>query len=327
LAERVAFPTSKREGRVALREALLELELADLRVHARDLAAGYQLGMHLSSKKGPGMEFLGHRAYTPGDDLRHLDRRSLLRHRRYLLREFQVETERPIHLLVDASASMNFMDAASSDARAARVIRSKSGYVRLLAAALALLAARAGDPVGLSLINSEKRQGALPDFLPPRGGTEQLERILVQLESAPNDVAVERTHAREVLLETVSRVPARATVLWLGDFLDETSEYEPYFAALGSKGRTLIAVQVLTNTEKTFPFRGPVVLVDPETGQRLETDAQKARDEYLLGLEKHNRALTETLLGLGGQLVDLTTNSDPRELFDRLNQQRRGRSA
>jgi uncharacterized protein (DUF58 family) len=317
----------QQKSRTALREALLTLELGDLRVQARELAAGYQLGSHLSSKKGPGMEFLGHRAYTPGDDLRHLDRRSLLRHKRYLLREFQVETERPIHLIVDASASMNFAD--PNDMAVGKAPsggpRSKSGFARLLAATLALLAARAGDPVGLSIVNGDDRPGKLPDFLPPKGGNEQMERIFVQLETAA-DADTSKDRAREVLLETLSRVPARATIIWLGDFLDEMTEYEPYFAALGAKGRTLVLVQVLTQTEATFPFRGPVVFVDPETQTRHETDAQKAREEYLSALGAHNRRLMDVALGLGAKFAQLTTDRDPRELLELLSRQRGGRS-
>ncbi len=58
--------------------------------------------------RGSGVEFGGYREYVPGDDLRWLDRRSLLRHDRLVVRQFETETDRTLSLLVDASASMGY---------------------------------------------------------------------------------------------------------------------------------------------------------------------------------------------------------------------------
>jgi uncharacterized protein (DUF58 family) len=311
-----------------LRLALLELELADLRIDSRNLAAGYQLGHHLANKKGPGIEFLGHRAYSPGDDLRHLDRRAFLRHRRYLLREFHVETDRPVHLMVDVSPSMEFADPPEKVLGGGRKTRTKSGLARLLGAALALIAGRQGDPVGLSLLGNAPGKSRLPSYLPARGGSEQLERILVQLETVPRPDDGPREPMREVLLETTSRVPPRATVIWISDFLDTLPDYESNFTAIGATGRTLKAVQILTQTESTFPFQGPMVFVNPETGERTETDAVRARDDYLRALGDHNLALDRLLGGIGAVLLRTTTDADPRELLGKVkNQPSGGRSA
>ena len=50
--------------------------------------------MHRSVRRGAGVEFGGQRPYVPGDDLRFLDRRSLMRHDRLMVREF--ESQGPI---------------------------------------------------------------------------------------------------------------------------------------------------------------------------------------------------------------------------------------
>jgi uncharacterized protein (DUF58 family) len=311
----------------SLRRRLLELELGELRLRARQLAAGFQMGLHLSNKRGPGMEFLGHRAYSPGDDLRHLDRRALLRHRRYLLREFHVETERPLHLIVDISASMNFADESrgAPDSRAsasAPVLPrglSKAGFARVTAAALALLAGRAGDPVGLSVLHGFQEPKRLPDFLPPRGGSEQLERILAQLESDIGlPVDSPRVRPQEVVLETANRLPARSTVLWLSDFLDDDIEYAASFPMFSAKARTLVGVQILTQAERTFPYQGPIVLTDPESGVRVETDGNRGRAEYLAALGAHNHRVEEAMLAAGGSFLSVDPSFEPRLLLRKI---------
>ena len=45
---------------------------APLRLKARSVADGVYAGSHKSPRKGSGVEFGGHRAYVPGDDLRSL---------------------------------------------------------------------------------------------------------------------------------------------------------------------------------------------------------------------------------------------------------------
>ena len=74
-----------------LRTAIDWGTLAPLRMRARLVAEGVYAGSHRSARRGAGVEFGGHRPYVPGDDLRWLDRRSLLRHEHLLVREFERE--------------------------------------------------------------------------------------------------------------------------------------------------------------------------------------------------------------------------------------------
>ena len=106
--------------------------IAPLRLRARAVADGVYAGAHRSLRRGPGVEFGGHREYVPGDDLRWLDHRALLRHDKLLVREFETETDRGLRIVVDASASMAF--------RGEKAPASKFAFAALLAAALARIA-------------------------------------------------------------------------------------------------------------------------------------------------------------------------------------------
>ena len=93
--------------------------IAPLRIRARMVAEGVYAGAHRSARKGAGVEFGGHRAYVAGDDLRHLDVRSLLRHDHLLVRQFETETDRALRLVVDASASMGYRGSRAPGAKLA----------------------------------------------------------------------------------------------------------------------------------------------------------------------------------------------------------------
>lgn len=296
--------STQEELQRGLRGELGRLDVAPLRLLARRLAAGHQLGMHHSRQKGAGLEFLGHREYAPGDDLRRLDHRALMRHGRYLVREFQIETERPLHLIVDASTSMQFADQAND---ASERPSTKLGLACLLAGASALLARRANDPVGLTYSSSRRRT----PFLAPRSGSEQIERIFSALEE-PNPEEAATSGLASTLPETGSRLPRGTTIFWFSDFLDGVSETTEHLALLSHRDRTVVLVQILTKTELEFPLRGPLSLEDPESLQRTECEAESVRDRYLERLDAHCADLRAEVSAQDAALLRVRTDDDPR---------------
>jgi len=263
------------------------------------VAEGIYAGAHRSRKRGPGVEFGGHRPYVPGDDLRWLDRRALLRHDRLIIREFETETDRGLRLIVDASASMAFK---SQKAPAA-----KFAFAALIAGALARLATASGDPVGLEWLGGE---GAHP--LPARAGREAFERVIGALESVratgdlgDDDGAIERAFG------SVARKARRGTIIvLLSDLLDLPERTMDRFAALASGGRLLVALQVLDPEETTFPFEGTIRLRALEGDTVVETDADVTRERYLERLADVRRVWSRKLTDHGGHFLAAQTTDD-----------------
>src|SRR5262249_52085116 len=129
------------EAKLSIRTSIDWGSLGPLRLRARQVAEGVWSGMHRSVRRGSGVELGGFREYIPGDDLRWLDRRSLLRHERLVVRQFETETDRTLSLVVDASASMGY--------RGAGAPASKVAFAGLLAAALSRAALAGRRPGGL----------------------------------------------------------------------------------------------------------------------------------------------------------------------------------
>src|SRR5215211_5975231 len=77
-----------------------------LGIQARTIVQGLRVGDHKSPYRGFSVEFVQHREYVPGDDLRHIDWRVYGRAERYTIKQYEQETNFIAHVLVDASRSM-----------------------------------------------------------------------------------------------------------------------------------------------------------------------------------------------------------------------------
>src|SRR5262245_21958800 len=87
-------------------EVLTRAELLGLK--ARGIVEGLRIGEHKSPFKGFSVEFVQHREYVPGDDIRHIDWKSYGRSERYTIKQYEQETNFIGHIVLDASASMNY---------------------------------------------------------------------------------------------------------------------------------------------------------------------------------------------------------------------------
>jgi len=285
---------------LGLRRSIDWGSLAPLRIRARMVAEGVYAGAHRSARKGAGVEFGGHRAYTPGDDLRWLDVRSLLRHDHLLVRQFETETDRALRLVVDSTASMGY--------RGASAPGSKAAWASLVAAALARVAIRSGDPVGLGFI------GGSPQALgvPVSGGREAFERVVDALEaqSAEGD-AVTNLATLERALAALARSARRgAVVVVLSDLLDLPAEAADRISAIATRGRVVVVVQVLDPDEATFPFTETVRLQSLEGNVTVESD-EAARERYLAALAELQESWRRILVGRGASFLPMTTDRDP----------------
>ncbi len=275
--------------------------LSPLRLRARELAHGLYAGSHRSTRRGAGVEFGGFREYTVGDDLRWLDRRSLLLYDRTIVRQFETETDRTIFLLVDATRSMRY--------RGSRALASKYAYASALAAGVSKVALNVTDPVALSLLGPPSNQA----YLAPRGGRLQFERIVTKLESFEPEVDASggsQLFSREI--EHVARVAKRGAIsLLFSDFLDIADEQLRSIAMLTGSRRSLIAVRVLDPDEVDFPFSEAQRFVALEGDHSIEAQAETVRDSYLRALQNSELRLKRELERFGARYVSLITNEAP----------------
>lgn len=291
-----------------LRTAIDWGSLAPLRLRSRHVAEGVYAGSHRSARRGAGVEFGGHRQYTPGDDLRWLDRRSLLLHERLLVRQFETETDRALRLVIDGTASMGYRGSSAPGAKLA--------FAALVAAALARIALTRGDPVGLAFLGG----GAAARSLPVSGGREAFERILALLETteAGGD-ALKDAAMLDRGLGALARSARRGSiVVILSDLLDLPPEAPERVAAIAARGRIVIVVQTLDPDEVTLPFEGTMRLRSLEGDVVVETDPEAARERYLAALAELTARWEKALVSRGARLLRAQTNDDPVQVVRRI---------
>src|SRR5262249_33604799 len=141
--------------------------LGDLTLAARTVVDGFMFGVHHSRIPGAGLEFSQYRSYQPGDDPRRLDWKLFARSDRYFLRAAHTATSVTVRFVRDASDWMAKEEAGVS----------KLAYARLIVAALALLAHRQGDAVGLYAVS-----GGDVSVMPPQRPSQHVHRLLHTLE-------------------------------------------------------------------------------------------------------------------------------------------------
>lgn len=275
--------------------------LAPLRLRSRVVAEGVYAGSHRSARRGAGVEFGGHRQYVAGDDLRWLDRRSLLLHDRLLVRQFETETDRALRLVVDATASMGY--------RGREAPGAKLAWAALVSAALARIAVGGGDPIGLTYIGG----GDTTRGVPVSGGREAFDRLVGSLEAAvPGGDAMLDTAMLDRSLGAIARGARRGSIIVvLSDLLDLPAGAPDRVAAISSRGRVVVVVQTLDPDEATLPFEGTVRLRSLEGGVVVETDVETTRAQYLERLADLESRWERALVARGGRFLKARTSDDP----------------
>ena len=108
-------------------EAIKRIERLDLR--AQHIVEGFMSGSHRSPYFGQSVEFLQHREYQPGDDLRHVDWQVWARQDRLYIKQFEEETNMRVQMLVDVSSSMQYGNGPLSKYEYAATIATSLAYL------------------------------------------------------------------------------------------------------------------------------------------------------------------------------------------------------
>ena len=83
-------------------------KIARLDLRARRIVEGFLAGMHCSPHFGRSVEFVQHRQYAWGDDLRDVDWKVWAKQDRYYVKQYEADTNLRCTLLVDVSGSMRY---------------------------------------------------------------------------------------------------------------------------------------------------------------------------------------------------------------------------
>ena len=249
-------------------DPVLIQKISALELAARRAVEGVRVGMHRSVLKGFSTEFAQHRPYMPGDNIRDVDWRVYARCQRYYVKLFEAETNFTAHLLLDASASMQFGSGKLT----------KLDCAKSLAAALGYLIVKQSDSVGLAVFDSVLRK-----YIEPKSSTQIIVDIAIELESVGTQP---RTDVAAILHEFARRTQQRGFVILFSDLLDHVDDFAKGLEHLRYRGHNVIVFQILDPYELEFPLKGCWKFKGLEGEAELLTQPQRIRDEYFRELKQ-----------------------------------------
>jgi uncharacterized protein (DUF58 family) len=265
--------------------------MSGLDLIAKTVVDGFVAGLHRSPDFGFSQEFAEYRAYSPGDDLRHVDWNVFARTERAYLKRYRGETNSMLTVLLDASHSMNFTSHGVT----------KMDYARYIAASLFYLAIHSQrDAAGLVVFDDDVR-----NFIRPSMRQGQLARLLGGLELAEpharTDFAKPIDHLRQFLRR-------RGVVIMISDFFGDPQQIVRTIEPLRFHGNEVVLFHVLDPQEVRPTLREATVLVDMETSEEMEVTPDYAEREYRPKIDAHLEDLRTRTRGAGMDYFLLQTD-------------------
>lgn len=238
-----------------------------LELKARQIVEGFLSGSHRSPYFGQSVEFVQHRQYVPGDDVRHVDWKVWARQDRLVIKQYEEDTNLRCSILLDSSASMSY---GRGD--------SKFEYACTLAACLALLVLRQQDAVGSVMFDNKIRSR-----VPLRTSQRHLTDLLASFENTkPKD----KTNLDSIFTDVVQTFPKRGLMILVSDLLGSEESALKGIGTLRKAGHDVMVLHVLDDDEIDFPFADPTRFEGLETDDHLTCNPRSLREGYLEALER-----------------------------------------
>jgi len=265
--------------------------ISSLDLLAKTVVDGFVAGLHRSPDFGFSQEFAEYRAYTPGDDLRHIDWNLFARTERCYLKRYRGETNSQLTVLLDASNSMQYTSGPPS----------KMDYARYLAAALFYLSIHnQRDAAGLIVFDEDVREYIRPSTRPG-----QLVRLFAGLEQTAPQA---RTNFAKPLQHFQNALHRRGIAIIISDFYEKPEMIIQEIASLRFRGNEVILFHILDPQEIRPALKASALLVDLETEQRIEVIPEYTRTVYRARIDAHIEQLRSLARGAGMDYQLLVTD-------------------
>jgi uncharacterized protein (DUF58 family) len=259
-------------------------------------------GERRSTRRGQSVEFADYRNYSAGDDLRQLDWNAYARLEKLFVKLFVEEEDVTVHILVDASRSMDYGEPNKLEA------------ARKAAAALGYLGLASMDRVSVAFLGD----GTATAMRPMRG-----KRRALELFSFLSEPRTERlTGLAAAARAYAARMRGSGPMLLISDLMDPG--YLDALRDLAGTRSQLSVLHVLAPDELEPAVPPDARLVDLETGQSVEVSGDDDLvDRYRARLADWQAEISSFVARRGGAYVVVPSDLDLADLlFDVLRRRR-----
>jgi uncharacterized protein (DUF58 family) len=277
-------------------EAFLR-KLERLAILSRQAMAGKLQGERRSTKRGQSVEFADFRPYAPGDDFRRIDWNAYARLERFFIKLFIEEEDLTVHLVVDASRSMDWGQP------------NKLEYAVKAAGALGYIALAGLDRVTVMAMGGDGSETG--GYFPPHRGKSQAFALFSFLSSLSSGG---RTDLAPRLRAYALSANQPGLLLLFSDLLDEG--WKDGLHALARRGFEVTVLHLLAPEEVDPPLSGDLKLLDAETGAEVEITADyEMLARYREGLEDWQAEIRRFCGARGMHYVPVVTSLPFEELL------------
>ena len=260
--------------------------VARLELQARHVVEGFLSGQHRSPYFGQSIEFVQHREYVPGDDVRRIDWKVWSKTDKYYIKQYEEETNLRTTLLVDVSESMQFGSGKTT----------KYDFACSIAAALTYLLLRQQDAVSLLAFDDEVRS-----TVPSRSRQTHLGAILSSLmQESPS----EKTDMYGILRYTADQKSQKGMVVLISDLFAPREGLFRGLNLLRRRGHDVLVFHVMDDEELDFNYSGTTRFEGLEETGDLVCDPRSLREGYLAAV---NEFLDDIRRRCAGSVIDYQT--------------------
>ncbi len=237
-------------------------KLDNMALRARLVVEGYIIGQHKSPYHGFSVEFAEHRAYGPGDEIRHIDWKLYGKTDRYYVKQYEEETNLKAYILLDTSRSMKYTSGKVT----------KLDYASYLSAALSYLMLNQRDGTGLILFDEK-----IQTYIPPRSTSSHLNTLLKHLEKPKLG---SDTEIGSVLHEMAERIKKRGLIILISDLMDNQESVLSGLKHFRHNKQEVILFHILDRKELEFDFNARTRFKDMENASLLTTEPWQIKSGY-----------------------------------------------
>ena len=267
--------------------------LGRIEIVARWIVEGFLTGLHRSPRKGFSVEFAEFRPYQPGDDLRYIDWKVVARADRWMIKQFEEETNTRAALVLDVSRSMDWSGAPER--------LTKLRYAEQIVAAIALLLIRQRDAVGLIRYDDQMRS-----VLPARARSAQWRRIVRAL---LDEADGKESRLAEGVRQAAKLIRRPGLVIVLSDLLLDVDEMLQSVRIARAAGHQVTVLHLMDPAERELDGPGEAIFVDPESEVEVTANVADVRVAYRRTVERAIDEWRERLAGMGAVYELITTDS------------------
>jgi uncharacterized protein (DUF58 family) len=219
------------------------------------------------------------------------------RHRKYLIKQYEMDTNLVCHLMLDVSASMRYGDGDSQ----------KLLYAARMAVTLANLIVEQSDRVSLTTFDER-----VVNSLAPSNSLAQLINMSEMLDEVE---PVKKTHIGPSIMDLAARAGRRAIIVILSDFFVDLDDLNDAVQRLCYDDHEVVLMQVLHNDEIEFDMPGTIRFVGLEDGTEIDARPDDTRRSYLDAMQQFNDRLEAIANANQCERLVCNTSRDMAELF------------